>query len=47
MSSLAFKVSSGFDVPMGPDKRDLEARIGLLDLADQLDVALETDGGSE
>src|SRR6266853_1813059 len=37
----------GLDVAVGADKGDLEARIGFLDLADQLDVALETDGGSE
>src|SRR6266850_1573434 len=37
----------GLDVPMGADKSDLETGIGFLNLADQLDVALEADCGGE
>src|SRR5882762_10030479 len=37
----------GLDVPMGADKSDLEAGIPFLNLADQLDVALESDCGGE
>src|SRR5712672_155209 len=37
----------GLDVPMGADKGDLEAGIRFLNLADQLDVALEAHCGGE
>ena len=47
MSSAGVQRFVGLDVAVRADEGDFEARVGFLDLADELDVGIEADGGGE